>query len=65
MAFSSFHNVAVKAKQVRSIRIEQNFFKDSSERSQICKMCNKLVKAREISSSHNILKTVLDILFTD
>lgn len=34
-SFSSFHNVKVKAKQERSIRIEQNFLKDSPERIQI------------------------------
>ena len=51
-AFSSFHNVAVKAKQVQFIRIERNFFKDLPERSQIHKMWNELVKACGISASH-------------
>ena len=41
--FFSFHNVQMKAKQVRSVRIEQNFLKDSPKRDKIKNEWEKLI----------------------
>lgn len=59
-SFSSFINVKVKAKQVRSIRIEQNFLKDSTERIQIQQKWGELVESCGICTNKNISKTVLE-----
>jgi hypothetical protein len=59
-SFSSFINVKVKAKQVRSITIEQNFLKDSTERIQIQQKWGELVESCGICTNKNISKTVLE-----
>ena len=48
-SFSSFINVKVKAKQVRSIRIQQNFLKNSTERIQIQQKWGELVSLVEFA----------------
>ena len=59
-SFFSFNNVKMKAKQVRSIRIEQNFLKDSAERTQIQQKWEELVDTCGICTNKNISITVLE-----